>query len=167
VADLLDKGLIMPVLTAHPTEVRRKSMIDHKNRIAELMRMRDAGQAGTPDGEPVEEAIARQVALLWLTRSLRRERLFVADEVESALSYMRDIFLPVLPRLYGRWEGVLGRRPKSFLRAGTWIGGDRDGNPNVTADTLRLALGPASRGALGNYLLQPAVVRGADSAFEG
>ena len=77
VADLLDKGLIMPVLTAHPTEVRRKSMIDHKNRIAELMRMRDAGQAGTPDGEPVEEAIARQVALLWLTRSLRRELILI------------------------------------------------------------------------------------------
>jgi phosphoenolpyruvate carboxylase len=154
VADLLDKGLIMPVLTAHPTEVRRKSMIDHKNRIAELMRMRDAGQAGTPDGEPVEEAIARQVALLWLTRSLRRERLFVADEVESALSYMRDIFLPVLPRLYARWEGVLGRRPKSFLRVGSWIGGDRDGNPNVTAETLRLALGRASETVLEYYLDQ-------------
>ena len=152
VADLLDKGLIMPVLTAHPTEVRRKSMIDHKNRIAELMRMRDAGQAGTPDGEPVEEAIARQVALLWLTRSLRRERLFVADEVESALSYMRDIFLPVLPRLYARWEGVLGRRPKSFLRVGSWIGGDRDGNPNVTAETLQLALGRASETVLEYYL---------------
>ena len=152
VADLLDKGLIMPVLTAHPTEVRRKSMIDHKNRIAELMRMRDVGQAGTPDGEPVEEAIARQVALLWLTRSLRRERLFVADEVESALSYMRDIFLPVLPRLYARWEGVLGRRPKSFLRVGSWIGGDRDGNPNVTAETLQLALGRASETVLEYYL---------------
>jgi phosphoenolpyruvate carboxylase len=153
-ADLLDKGLIMPVLTAHPTEVRRKSMIDHKNRIAELMRMRDAGLAETPDGEPVEEAMARQVALLWLTRSLRRERLFVADEVESALSYMRDIFLPVLPRLYARWEGVLGRRPKSFLRVGSWIGGDRDGNPNVTADTLRLALGRASETVLEYYLDQ-------------
>jgi phosphoenolpyruvate carboxylase len=154
VADLLDKGLIMPVLTAHPTEVRRKSMIDHKNRVAELMRMRDAGQAATPDGEPVEEAIARQIALLWLTRSLRRERLFVADEVESALSYMRDIFLPVLPRLYARWEGVLGRRPKSFLRVGSWIGGDRDGNPNVTAETLRLALGRASETVLEYYLDQ-------------
>ena len=154
VADLLDKGLIMPVLTAHPTEVRRKSMIDHKNRIAELMRMRDAGQTETPDGEPVEEAMARQVALLWLTRSLRRERLFVADEVESALSYMRDIFLPVLPRLYARWEGVLGHRPKSFLRVGSWIGGDRDGNPNVTAETLRLALGRASETVLEYYLDQ-------------
>ena len=104
VAELLDHALIMPVLTAHPTEVRRKSMIDHRNRIADLMRMRDAGRVETPDCEPVEEAIARQVALLWLTRPLRRERLFVTDEIEIVLSYLRDIFLPVVPALYARWE---------------------------------------------------------------
>ncbi len=152
VAELLDRGLIVPVLTAHPTEVRRKSMIDHRNRIAELMRMRDAGLSETPKGEPVEEAIARQIALLWLTRPLRRERLFVADEIEVAISYLRDIFLPVVPKLYAGWEQVLGKRPPSFLRLGSWIGGDRDGNPNVTADTLRVALGRASETVLLHYL---------------
>jgi phosphoenolpyruvate carboxylase len=152
VAELLEHALIMPVLTAHPTEVRRKSMIDHRNRVAELMRMRDAGLNETPDGEPIDEAIARQVALLWLTRPLRRERLFVADEIEIALSYLRDIFLPVLPRLYAGWERLLGHRPPSFLRVGSWIGGDRDGNPNVTAETLRLALGRASETVLLHYL---------------
>jgi phosphoenolpyruvate carboxylase len=152
VAGLLEQALIMPVLTAHPTEVRRKSLIDHRNRIAELMRMRDLGLAETPDGEPVEEAIARQIALLWLTRPLRRERLFVADEIEIAISYLRDVFLPVLPRLYSRWERLLGRRLPSFLRIGSWIGGDRDGNPNVSAETLRLALGRASETVLLHYL---------------
>jgi phosphoenolpyruvate carboxylase len=152
VADFLEHALIMPVLTAHPTEVRRKSMIDHRNRIAELMRMRDRGRDETPDGEPIEEAIRRQVALLWLTRPLRRERLFVADEIEIALSYLRDIFLPVLPRLYSSWERLLGQRPESFLRIGSWIGGDRDGNPNVTAETLRIALGRASETVLLHYL---------------
>jgi phosphoenolpyruvate carboxylase len=152
IADLLDHALIMPVLTAHPTEVRRKSMIDHRNRIADLMRMRDRGRDETPDGEPVEEAIRRQVALLWLTRPLRRERLFVADEIEIALSYLRDIFLPVLPRLYNSWERLLGQRTPSFLRIGSWIGGDRDGNPNVTAETLRIALGRASETVLVHYL---------------
>jgi len=152
VVDLLNGGLIMPVLTAHPTEVRRKSMIDHKNRVADLMRMRDQGLAETSNGEPVEEALARQIALLWLTRPLRRERLFVADEVEIALSYMRDIFISVLPTLYGRWERTLGTRPRSFLRLGTWIGGDRDGNPNVNAETLRLALGKSSQAVLEHYL---------------
>ncbi len=152
VADLLDHALIMPVLTAHPTEVRRKSMIDHKNRVADLMRMRDAGRSETPDGEPVEEAIARQIALLWLTRPLRRERLFVADEIEIALSYLRDIFVPVLPLLYSGWERLLGRRVPSFLRIGSWVGGDRDGNPNVTAETLRLALGRSAEAILLHYL---------------
>src|SRR3546814_11312478 len=75
-----DLGLIAPVLTAHPTEVRRKSMIDHRNRIADLMALKDRGLTATPDGDDVDEAITRQIALLWQTRVLRREKLYVADE---------------------------------------------------------------------------------------
>src|SRR5262249_6209174 len=140
IADLLDHALIVPVLTAHPTEVMRKSMIDHRNRIADLMRLRDVDRTETPSGDAIEQAILRQISLLWQTRPLRRERLYVADEVEIALTYLRDVFLPVLPLLYARWERLLPHRPKSFLRLGSWIGGDRDGNPNVTADSLGLAL---------------------------
>src|SRR5450631_1122743 len=153
-AALLDRALIVPVLTAHPTEVMRKSMLDHRNRIAALMRQRDMGHAETPDGELIEEAIAAQIALLWQTRALRRERLYVADEVDTALTYLRDVFLPTIPVLYARWERLLGRRPASFLRLGSWIGGDRDGNPHVTADSLRLALGRASQALLAAYLDQ-------------
>ncbi|HEX9964934.1 MAG TPA: phosphoenolpyruvate carboxylase [Allosphingosinicella sp.] len=153
-AELLDKALVAPVLTAHPTEVRRKSMIDHRNRIFELMRLRDSGAAETPDGDLVDDALRRHVALLWQTRPLRRERLYVADEVDIALSYLGEVFLPVLPALYARWERALGRRPRSFLRVGSWIGGDGDGNPNVTAETLRLALSRASQVVLGHYLDQ-------------
>jgi len=149
---LLNRALIVPVLTAHPTEVMRKSMLDHRNRIALMMRMREAGLSETPEGELIEHAIARQIALLWQTRALRRERLYVTDEVEAALAYMRDIFLPVLPSLYARWERILKHRPRSFLRLGSWIGGDRDGNPNVTADSLQLALGRASQTVLADYL---------------
>ena len=152
IAALLEGALIAPVLTAHPTEVRRKSMIDHKNRIAELMKLRDAGQVTTADGDDVEQAIARQIALLWQTRVLRRERLYVADEVETALSYLRDIFLPTLPALYQRWDRALGRRVPSFLRPGSWIGGDRDGNPFVVADSLRTALARACETVLDHYL---------------
>jgi phosphoenolpyruvate carboxylase len=136
---LLADALIVPVLTAHPTEVRRKSMIDRRNRIAELMALRETGATETPDGDALEDAIRRQIALLWQTRPLRRERLVVADEIETALSYLRDVFLPVLPSLYARWERALGARPRAFLRVGSWIGGDRDGNPNVTAQTLERA----------------------------
>ncbi|MBK5263937.1 MAG: phosphoenolpyruvate carboxylase [Alphaproteobacteria bacterium] len=152
VMKLLDKALIVPVLTAHPTEVRRKSMIDHKNRIAELMHLKDAGFVESESGDRVDEAIYRQIALLWQTRPLRRERLFVADEVENALTYLREIFLPVLPALYARWERELGHRPPSFLRVGSWIGGDRDGNPYVQADSLRLALSRACESAIVHYL---------------
>ncbi|MEO6218022.1 MAG: phosphoenolpyruvate carboxylase [Sphingomonas sp.] len=149
---LLDHALIAPVLTAHPTEVRRKSMIDHRNRISELMTLKDAGLGETPDGDSVDEAILRQIALLWQTRVLRRERLFVADEVETALSYLRDVFLPALPALYQRWDRALGERSPSFLRPGSWIGGDRDGNPFVTAESLRIALAKACEAVLGHYL---------------
>ena len=89
-------------------------MIDHRNRIAELMRLRDPGRVETPDGDVIEQAILRQIALLWQTRPLRRERLYVADEVEIALAYLRDMMLPVLPALYARWERLLSQRPRSF-----------------------------------------------------
>jgi phosphoenolpyruvate carboxylase len=139
VAALMGAALVAPVLTAHPTEVRRKSMLDHKNRIAELMLLRDAGVEETPEGDIVEDAIRRQIVLLWQTRPLRMEKLFVADEIDNALTYLRDVFLPVVPKLYARWEKELGQRPASFLRVGSWIGGDRDGNPFVTAETLTMA----------------------------
>ncbi len=153
-AQLLDRTLIVPVLTAHPTEVMRKSMIDHRNRIAELMRLRDQGLSQAAGGDEIEQALLRQIALLWQTRPLRRERIIVADEVEIALAYLRDIFLPVLPMLYARWERRLPQRPRSFLRLGSWIGGDRDGNPNVNAATLDYALGRSAAAALDNYLQQ-------------
>ena len=153
-AALLDRALITPVLTAHPTEVMRKSMLDHRNRIAALMAQRDLGSRETTAGEVIEEAIAAQIGLLWQTRALRHERLYVADEVDTALTYLRDIFLPVMPALYARWERLLEKRPTSFLRLGSWIGGDRDGNPHVTADSLRLALGRASQALLADYLEQ-------------
>jgi phosphoenolpyruvate carboxylase len=152
VCAMLNEALVMPVLTAHPTEVRRKSMIDHRNRIATLMALRDAGATETEDGDAVEAAIARQIALLWQTRPLRRERLYVADEVENALAWMRDVFLPTLPALYARWDRALGHRTASFLKLGSWIGGDRDGNPNVVAASLDLALGRAAETVLGSYL---------------
>jgi len=152
VAKLLDAALIAPVLTAHPTEVRRKSMLDHKNRIAELMRLRDAGAEETAEGDVVEEAIRRQVVLLWQTRPLRTEKLFVADEIDNALTYLQGVFLPVVPKLYARWEKELGQRPASFLRVGSWIGGDRDGNPFVTAETLRMATGRNAAAVLGHYI---------------
>ncbi len=152
IAAFMDGALIMPVLTAHPTEVRRKSLIDHRNHIAALMTLKDQGRAETDGGDLVDRAIQRHIAILWQTRPLRHERLYVTDEVETALAYFRDVFLPVLPALYARWRRALGARPASFLRLGSWIGGDRDGNPNVTAASLDYALARASQTVLEQYL---------------
>src|SRR5689334_11806264 len=152
VADLLDQALIVPVLTAHPTEVMRKSMLDHRRRIADLVGLRDSGALEAAQGDVIETSIIRQIALLWQTRPLRGERMQVRDEVEIALSYLRDILLPVLPQLYARWDRLLPQRVGCFLRLGSWIGGDRDGNPNVDVTSLRYALTAASRLLLDSYL---------------
>jgi phosphoenolpyruvate carboxylase len=152
--ELLDQALIVPVLTAHPTQVMRKSMLDHRHKIAALLKLRDSGTLETAEGELLEESIARQIALLWQTRPLRHDRLYVVDEVDAALACLSGVFVPVIPALYLKWERLLGRRPESFLRPGSWIGGDRDGNPHVTADSLRVALGRASQQLLAEYLRQ-------------
>jgi phosphoenolpyruvate carboxylase len=152
IREMLGHSLIVPVLTAHPTEVRRKSIIDHKNRIAKLMELRDQGQTVTEDGDDLDAAIYRQIALLWQTRPLRREKLFVADEIENARATMQDVFLTALPKLYAGWEKALGGRPPGFVRLGTWIGGDRDGNPFVDADTLRYATARNGGTAIRHYL---------------
>jgi phosphoenolpyruvate carboxylase len=157
--DVLSRALIVPVLTAHPTEVMRKSMLDHRSRIGELMRLRDQGCLETSQGDMVEQAILRQIALLWQTRPLRRERIQVATEIEIALSWLRDVFLPVVPRLYARWDRLLPQRSPGILRLGSWIGGDRDGNPNVTADSLQQALQRASQTVLQSYLQLLAALR--------
>ena len=152
IREMLADSLIVPVLTAHPTEVRRKSIIDHKNHIARLMSLRDQKQTTTEDGDDVDAAIYRQIALLWQTRPLRREKLFVADEIENARATMQDVFLTALPKLYVGWEKALGCRPPGFVRLGTWIGGDRDGNPFVDADTLRHAVVRNGGTAIRHYL---------------
>ncbi|MFM1884886.1 MAG: hypothetical protein RL026_43 [Pseudomonadota bacterium] len=149
---LLDRAMVMPVLTAHPTEVMRKSMIDHRNRIAALMRLRDSGATVTRQGDLVEQALLQQIALLWQTRPLRYQRIAVSDEVTIALSWMREVLLPVLPRLYAQWDRLLPGRTPGFLRLGSWIGGDRDGNPNVTARSLGDAVRRASRVVLARHL---------------
>ena len=141
VRSLLDGALIAPVLTAHPTEVRRKSMIDRETAIAVLL--------DTADSEP---ELLRQITLLWQTRPLRNVRPVVEDEIDSAMSYLRGSFVPALPKLYAQWEALLGGSLASFLRPGNWIGGDRDGNPNVNAATLQAALAKGARVAVGHYL---------------
>ncbi|WP_310496740.1 phosphoenolpyruvate carboxylase [Sandarakinorhabdus sp.] len=148
VITLLQTSLIVPVLTAHPTEVRRKSMIDREASITALMA---ACSTGFCDIETEAELI-RQITILWQTRPLRAVKPVVADEIQSAVSYLAGSFVPVLPKLHARWEALAGAQLPPFLRPGSWIGGDRDGNPNVDAATLEAALAAQAAAIIGHYL---------------
>jgi len=147
----LEGALIAPVLTAHPTEVRRKSVIDREAAISRLLAALDRETDPAARAE-LEADLFREIVVLWKTRPLRAVGITVADEIENALSYFRLTFLEVLPRLNLRWQALLGANLPAFVRVGSWIGGDRDGNPNVTAETLALALRQQARVALGHYL---------------
>ncbi len=154
VAQMLAHSYISPVLTAHPTEVQRKSILDAERAIAALIGARDELHV---ERERLDnEALMRaRITQLWQTRMLRYTKLTVADEIENALSYYQSTFLRQIPKLYRQIEQQLaGFEVPSFLRMGQWIGGDRDGNPNVTADTLRMALSRQSEVALRFYLTE-------------
>ncbi len=154
IAAALQRAYISPVLTAHPTEVQRQSILDAERAIAEFIGERDAlsGQRELRDNE---ELIRARVTQLWQTRMLRTARLTVADEIENALSYYHATFLRQIPKLYREIEQALpGHEVPPFLRMGHWIGGDRDGNPNVSADTLRRALSRQAETALRFYLTE-------------
>ncbi len=154
IAQTLQHAYISPVLTAHPTEVQRKSILDAERAIAALVGERD--DLPTPERRADNEALIRaRVTQLWQTRMLRLAKLTVADEVENALSYYTSTFLREIPRLYRDLERALPGHPvASFLRMGHWIGGDRDGNPNVSAATLRHALSRQAEVALRFYLTE-------------
>ncbi len=154
IALALQHAYISPVLTAHPTEVQRKSILDAERAIAVLVGERD--ELSTDERRCDNEALIRaRVTQLWQTRMLRTARLTVSDEIENALSYYPATFLREIPRLYRDLERALPVHPvASFLRMGHWIGGDRDGNPNVTAATLRHALAQQAEVALRFYLTE-------------
>ena len=163
VAKTLEHCYLSPVLTAHPTEVQRTSILDAERDIAQLLVQRDdvkrnaiANDALAPKELEANEAQLRaRVTQLWQTRLLRSSRLTVADEIENALSYYETTFLNEIPRIYAALELELKGNPvHSFLRMGQWIGGDRDGNPNVNAQTLELALRRQSEVALHHYLAE-------------
>src|SRR3981189_1609297 len=150
------EALVSPVLTAHPTEVRRKSTIDREMEIAALLDRRERVQLTPQEIEADDEQLRREVLTLWKTNLLRRTKLTVLDEVANGLSFYDYTFLREVPRLHCALEDRLndghGRAPgalTAFLRVGSWIGGDRDGNPFVTADvmggTLQPQAGPGAR----------------------
>ena len=163
VSQTLAHSYLSPVLTAHPTEVQRKSILDAERGIANLLTQRDEIKANALPKDALaprelaanEGSIRARVLQLWQTRLLRFTKLAVADEIENALSYYEATFLREIPKIYADLERELGHHPvASFLRMGQWIGGDRDGNPNVSAQTLEYALRRQCEVALRHYLTE-------------
>ena len=155
-----DHALCSPVLTAHPTEIRRKSSIDREMEIARLLDERDRIEFTPEELAANRRALRRNVLTLWQTSLVRGTRLRVIDEVANGLSYYDYTFLRALPLFYADLERLLGAtdpawqevKVPSFLRMGSWIGGDRDGNPFVTAEVTRQTLAMQSERAMRFYL---------------
>src|ERR1700730_5746923 len=151
-------ALVSPVLTAHPTEVRRKSTIDREMEIAAMLDRRERVQLTPEEIAASDEQLRREVLTLWQTNLLRRTKLTVLDEVANGLSFYDYTFLHEVPRLHCALEdrlnvgGDSAGELASFLRMGSWIGGDRDGNPFVTADVMRGTLRMQSSRVLRYYL---------------
>src|SRR6266481_3469163 len=154
-------ALVSPVLTAHPTEVRRKSTIDREMEVAALLERRERVQLTPEELAADDEQLRREVLTLWQTNLLRRTKLTVLDEVVNGLSFYDYTFLHEVPRLHCVLEDRLnegapatGGELASFQRMGSWVGGDRAGNPFVTADVMRGTLRMQSSRVLRYYLEQ-------------
>ncbi len=153
---------VHPVLTAHPTEVQRKSTLDCQLAIAEWLARMDSADALPADLEAAVTEMRRLVATLWQTRVLRAVKLGVPDEIENAIAYFHYTFIEAVPALLADVEDAVaalpgpGARPElpALMGVGSWVGGDRDGNPFVTAEMLEHAFRRQSEVILEHYLAQ-------------
>nr|MCU0882905.1 phosphoenolpyruvate carboxylase [Hyphomonadaceae bacterium] len=152
VQSVLQAACISPVLTAHPTEIRRKSSADALDAIFGHLAAMHAQPHRKADQE---RAILALVTRLWQTRMIRQTQLTVEDEIENALSFYQASLLREVPDVYKAMDARLGITSKHrWLVMGNWIGGDRDGNPNVTATTLDQAMRRQCETVLRFYLAE-------------
>jgi phosphoenolpyruvate carboxylase len=175
VVGLLGRLRITPVLTAHPTEARRRTMLTALRRCYRLLEQLDDPRLGATDGAEIRRRLREEISILWRSSAIRRLAPSPMEEVRTALTFFDETLFRAVPRVYrafdraldlGVGEGVEGRpgdhaepvdaagvaagdaassgtrppRVPAFLRWGSWIGGDRDGNPNVTAELTRQVL---------------------------
>jgi phosphoenolpyruvate carboxylase len=150
----LDCALLSPVLTAHPTEVRRKSIIDRESAIADLLPVYEHYAANQSKRAGIETQLKREIRTLWQTRMLRPERIHVTDEIENAASILSRTFIPQLPVVKRKLAAIFGFEAPlpASLRVGSWVGGDRDGNPFVNAGSLEYSVRRLAELVFDNYL---------------
>lgn len=139
-ARLLDRLNIELVFTAHPTEARRRTLLSKLRRIADALYELEVHHLLPAEEERLKHDILAEVTTLWLTERSRTNRPRVTDEVRTGLYYFNTTLWEVVPQVYQAMEQALAEHypglkpPQRFLTFGSWIGGDRDGNPNVTTD---------------------------------
>ena len=170
---VLDRLLVSPVLTAHPTEVRRKTVLDNQRAIAHLLAERDdhavdgshavnVSRAVDGSDEPgaLVDELRLKVLMLWQTAILRLTKLRVRDEINESLGYydltlftaIGSLQTDARRELVRRWPELASHALPPVIRMGSWIGGDRDGNPFVTADVVRYALDRQASIAFAHHL---------------
>jgi phosphoenolpyruvate carboxylase len=147
-ARILPKMAVAPVLTAHPTEVRRRAVVEREAEIARLMSLRTHRLPPHVERR-LRDDLFREVALLWKARMHRPERISPADEIRNSLAIVRRSILPALVELYDGWSEQF--ESATPLTLGSWLGGDRDGHPGVTGDTLKTAMRSQARLILNHY----------------
>ena len=160
--EFFNSAYIAPVLTAHPTEVQRRTILNVQCVMAEILAKRDR-QSHTP--EEMDEIISLlkvQVLTLWQTRVLRLSKPPVLEEVESMLYYFNQSFFEAVPKIYGSVANAIGvdaDQLNPFLQIASWVGGDRDGNPFVSADVVSETLVRQASRALSFYIVEAGKLR--------
>ena len=141
----LRRSLIVPVFTAHPSEARRRTILEKLSAIARVLDHLSAEPLPPAEIEEYQASVAEEVETFWLTDTVRGHRPTVLDEVRQGLGLVEKRLLAVVPRVYRRLETAFKQvypwqewQIPPFLRFGTWIGGDRDGHPKVTHDVTAL-----------------------------
>jgi phosphoenolpyruvate carboxylase len=161
VLDALRRVEVVPVFTAHPTEVSRRTVLFKRRRIAEVLERLDHLPLTEAEAEAREAAIAAEITALWQTDEVRRRRPSVRDEIRMGLDHYPQVLIPTLPELYFEMadafektygEALSPRGLPRVVRFGSWIGGDRDGNPYVTPGVTRDALQLARETILDYYV---------------
>lgn len=157
----LQKVLVIPVFTAHPTEVARRTVLYKRRQIARQLDQIDWLPLTDAEALERESIISANIAALWQTDEVRRRKLIVRDEIQMGLDYFRNVLIETLPRLYETMADAFRKVYTTDLSAsdlpvviqfGSWIGGDRDGNPFVTPESTQEALELARRAMLSHYI---------------
>lgn len=162
---MLDNLAYIPVITAHPTEAKRRTVMEHLRKIFLASKLLDETRLSQREEEALHRQLERQIQVLWKTDEVRAHRPQVQDEIINGLFYFKVSLFQAVPETYRQLEETINKvygdmlpenttlRVPSFLHFGSWIGGDRDGNPNVTPEVTAMAVRLQMRMALQHYLV--------------